>query len=183
MGKIRKLFGLLGLLATIAAFTAAIRPGLFPRKMLSTLLRGEILLYAAMALLAIYAALSLRKKSFREERLFLKQDEEPELVQEETTGLKLDLEDVSANQDIFRETVKEVLMEERGLSDEEAEQRIETGSWTEDKVSAAYIDDDVNYPIIERLKDWLEDRGTGERRAENTVESIEKLHRGESSGN
>lgn len=182
MGRSRKFLGFLGLMATITAFTAAMIPGLFPREMLSTLLQEKIFLYVVMALLAIYAVLSLRKKGFREGRLFLKQDNEPELVQEQSEGLKLDLDGLEANQDIFRDTVREVLMEEKGLSDEEADQKLEAGSWTEDRVSAAYVDENVNYPIIERLRDWLEDRRTEKRRAENTVKSIEKLHRGNKDG-
>jgi hypothetical protein len=177
MSKFRKLMAILGVSAVGAGLVLAFRPSILGGSMIPHGLRGMLPVYLILLLLGIYGIASFRVRP-RRTGLFLNSGEYPEMVVDRSEDLKIDFNhgEESEEREEFRSTVKRILEEEKGLSEDEAEEEIETGGWTSDRVSAAFIDSSVKYPLLERLRDWLEEKGTFERRVDRTVKSVEKLH-------
>jgi hypothetical protein len=183
MSKFRKLMAILGVSAVAAGLVLAFRPSILGGSMIPRGLRGMLPVYLILLLLGIYGIASFRVRP-RRTGLFLNSGEYPEMVVDRSEDLKIDFNhgEESEEREEFRSTVKRILEEERGLSEAEAEEEIENGNWTSDRVSAAFIDSGVRYPLLERLRDWLEEDGTFERRVERTVKSVEKLHEEDKDG-
>ncbi|MFB6180261.1 MAG: hypothetical protein ABEJ93_00125 [Candidatus Nanohalobium sp.] len=175
MSKVRKLSSMLGLLAVVSAGFVALKPGLIPESEVTAFLSREVVLYLVLGVMGLYGLFSLRESTVRPEELFLRFDRHPELVQEESDSLEMAFEN-HVNREKFRSAVEMVLIGEKGFSEEEAFEAISEGSWTNDKVAAAFVETDLSYPILERLREWLEDSGTMDRRISKTVEAIEEVY-------
>lgn len=126
----------------------------------------------------LYGLKSFRVSSIDDSMLSLQIEEKPEIAKDNKEDLKLDLnwrkEDEAREE--MRKTVKQVLRRQHGHSKSEAEENISTGKWTDDQVSAAFIDTGIKYPVIERLREWLEEDETLERRVNRAVDAVEELH-------
>ena len=172
MSKIRGLMAVIGAVFVAAAVALLTVPELYQDIGVS----DEVLMIAAWGMTAVLLFYALRAFSIdspEAENLYLRSDNLPETVEDPDSDLKLELKD---NDERFRETVKDLLIEIYRKSDEEAETMISNGGWTENGVAAAYVDRSVSYPILERLREWIEDLGTEERRRREAVEAIENLY-------
>ncbi|MFQ3307952.1 MAG: hypothetical protein ACI977_000167 [Candidatus Nanohaloarchaea archaeon] len=110
--------------------------------------------------------------------LSLQLDETPEIAKDSAEDLKIQFNwesEEDARHEI-RDTVGEVLKKQHEHTTKESEEIIKSGAWTEDDVAAAFIDTDLKYPWIERIREWLEEDETLERRVKSTVNAVEKLH-------
>jgi len=47
------------------------------------------------------------------------------------------------------------------------------GSWTDDRVAAAFLADDASYPLLSRLRSWVDPAAARERRVERALAAIE----------
>ncbi|MES3161037.1 MAG: hypothetical protein PPP55_05640 [Halorubrum sp.] len=73
----------------------------------------------------------------------------------------------------LRELVGDALVIAEGCSTEEAQSRIENGTWTDDSVAAAYLADrESALPFRQRLIGWLRPAKTKEHRIDRTIEAI-----------
>ncbi len=172
VSKARTLLAVFGIVLVAAAVALLTVPELYQVVGVS----DEVLMIAAWVMTAVLLFYALRAFSIdtpEAEELYLRPDNPPETVEDPEGDLKLEMKD---NDERFRETVKDVLKEIYGKSEEEAENLIESGEWTENGVAAAYVDKSVSYPVLERLREWIEDSGTEERRRSETVEAIENLY-------
>jgi len=125
----------------------------------------------------LYGLVSFRSSSMDEEDMAPDPDPVPEMVEDDlATVIGFDWEDVEGARSSLAGTVEDVLVREHGYSSEEASRVVEEGSWTRDRVAAAFIDTGVTYPVLERLRGWLEEDGTVDRRLERTVIAIEELY-------
>lgn len=172
MSKTRKLLAVIGVVLVAAAVALLTVPELYP----DTGVSDEVLMIAAWVMTAVLLFYALRAFSIdapEPEELYLRPDSPPETVEDPEEDLKLEMKGKDGR---FRGTVKDVLKEIHGKTEEEAENLIQTGEWAENGVAAAYVDESVSYPVIERLREWIEDSGTEERRRRNAVEEIEDLY-------
>lgn len=80
--------------------------------------------------------------------------------------------DLAAVRDDLRETTAAVLAYE---DRDGAADAVASGSWTDDRVAAAFLADadGPSYPLLERLREWVDADAARERRVERTVDAIE----------
>ena len=174
MGKLRKFFSVVGALAVLASIALLLLPGMISGlPEIPSILRTAGI-WALMGLLGIYALKAFRIKPLDASKLYLTSEQLPETVEDPEEDLRFEL---IAGPGEIRETVREVLEMQHGYSRDEAQQMIENGGWTSSGIPSAFIEDSLNYPVLERLREWLEDSGTEERRLRKTVDAVEKLHR------
>lgn len=179
MSKVRKLFLVLGLALIGAAVFLTIRPETGLPAFLEGLGSGGTI--AIMILLVIvfglYGLISFRASSMEEDDLAPDPEPVPEMVEDdEAKVIRFDWTDDQQARESLAATAEDVLVHEHGYEREEAAGAIERGAWTRDRVAAAFIDTGITYPVLERLRGWLEDEGTFERRLERTVAAIEELY-------
>jgi len=173
MSKTRKMFSLLGFMLVGLSIILILAPGLVQIPEIPGLIR-QVGIWIAIGLLGLYMLKSFSLRSLDHEKLYLVEDRLPETVNDPEEDLTFELE---ASTEDMREVVKKVLEQEHGKSEEESEKMIKNGEWASSSVSKAFIDDSIDYTVFERLRAWIEDSGTEERRMLKTLDSIEKLHR------
>lgn len=73
----------------------------------------------------------------------------------------------------LRETATAVLTYE--ADPEDAAAAVASGSWTDDRVASAFLaeEDGPSYPLLERLREWVDADAARERRIARTVDAIE----------
>lgn len=179
VSRIRKLFLVLGLICIGAAVVLTVRPetglpaGLEGIGTVSTIAITLLLVIV----FGLYGLLSFRASGMEEDELVPDPEPVPELVEDdETTVIGFDWDDDEQARASLSRTVEEVLVSEHGYTEDEAAGAVGNGSWTRDRVAAAFIDTGITYPVLERLRGWLEDEGTFDRRLERTVRAIEGLY-------
>lgn len=177
IGKIRKLISVLGILITFSAVAMLMNPALLPEiPEIDPMVRNAAVI-GLMLILGLYALKAFRIKPLDSSKLYLTSENLPEAVEDENADLSFGLE--ASRQDV-RKAVKEVLKKQKGKTEEEAEEIIVNGEWTSGSTPSAFIEDSLRYPFLERIRAWLEDSGTNERRLRKTIASIEELHEAES---
>jgi hypothetical protein len=125
----------------------------------------------------LYGVISFRASGMEEDDLAPDPDPVPEMVEDDpTTVIAFEWDDDEQARTTLTGTVEDVLVHEHGYGRGEAEGAVRDGSWTRDRVAAAFIDTGITYPVLERLRSWLEEDGTADRRLERTVRSIEDLY-------
>ncbi|GAA0659280.1 DUF7269 family protein [Salarchaeum japonicum] len=72
----------------------------------------------------------------------------------------------------FRSTAVAVLELDDGVDDADA--AVAQGSWTDDRVAAAFLADDASYPLLSRLRSWVDPAAARERRVERALAAIEE---------
>jgi hypothetical protein len=185
MKIIRTSAGVVGALMVIGAFILTAQPGLLDSIPVLSAVAGlltsvdPLLIFAFLVLVTgAYALLSFRPGSPEEETglAFQKQPETPEDPEGE---LAFSLEDMDAEKERkeIRNVIEEALVNGKSMNEEEAQEWIEDGSWTDDRVAAGFVDSSLRYPIIERLREWLEEEGTEERRLRRTAKALEELEK------
>lgn len=184
MSKIRKISALTGLIFIAVAATLTIQPDLLSQVNLPELDAGPATAITAllMLLFGLYGLKSFRVSSVKNSDLTIQLDTAPEMVKDrmEDLSIQFNWETEEQARKEMRKTVDQVLRQQHNYSSEEADKAIKEGAWTENRVSAAFIDIELKYPFLERLRKWLEEEGTLDRRINTTVKSVEKLHeRGE----
>lgn len=183
MSRTRRAVGILGLVLVVAALIITVSPGLIGPDALPEIgqVPAAILTVVVLVVLGLYGMLSFGVSGIERSGLGIEMEEVPELVRDPDADrvLGYDWEDREEAIERLRDTVERVLVQGRGHTGEQASEIIAAGDWTDDRVAAAFIDTGITYPILERLREWLEETGTLERRVERTVRAIERLHDGE----
>lgn len=174
---------MLGLVLVVAAVIIAVRPGLLGPVALPEIgqVPAVVLTVVVLVVLGLYGMLSFGVSGIDRSGLGIDMDEIPELVRDPAADRVLgsDWDGREEAIDQLRDTVERVLVQKQGLTEDRASEVIAVGDWTDDRVAAAFIDPTITYPILERLREWLEETGTLDRRVERTVRAIERLHAGE----
>lgn len=185
MSKVRKVFALTGIILVLAAVLMSLKPGIVPEIALplpqDLFLSGFLLVF--MFLFGLYGLQSSRFGGIEDSDLKLNPRSSPEeaMNEEGKHSLEFGWDEHEKSREEIRETLIRVLMDKRNCSEEGAKEIYREGEWTDSKTAAAFICREISYPILERLKEWLEEKGTFERRRKKAVEEIEKLHEGEES--
>jgi hypothetical protein len=172
-----------GLIFITAAVAIALQPSILNQLNLPEIGRAPATVITAllMLLFGLYGLKSFRVSSVETSDLTLQLDTEPEMVKDrmEDLAIKLEWESEEQAREEMRETVKQVLRQQHGYSPEEADKSVENGDWTDNQVAAAFLDTGLKYPYIERIREWLEEEGTLERRIKTSINAVEELHEGE----
>lgn len=180
MSKLRKIFAVTGLLFIAAAVALTVQPEILNRLNLPEISGGPAAAVIAllMLLFGFYGLKSFRVSSLKDADLTLQLSTEPEMVKDrmEDLAIQFNWESEEQGRKEMRKTVKQVLRQQHNYSSEEATNSIENGDWTDNSVSAAFIETDLKYPLLERLREWLEEDGTLDRRINTAVKSVEELH-------
>lgn len=180
MSRLRKSISVIGLLLISAAVAVTLNPGIasqIPVPEPGTLATTAVVMIIA-AVFALYGLKSFRVSGIDDSMLSLQIEEKPEIAKDSKEELKLDFSwktEKEAREEL-RKTVKQVLKRQHNQSESEAEELVSSGDWTGDNVAAAFTDIHVKYPILERLREWLEEDETLERRVNRTVNAVEELH-------
>lgn len=183
MSKVRKAFAFVGIILVLAAVLMSLKPGMVPESALplpqDLLLTGFLLVF--MILFGLYGLQSFRFGGIEESDVKLNPESSPEKAMDkgEKHSLEFGWSEHEEAREEMRETLVKVLMDNHNCSEEEAEEMYREGDWTDSKTAAAFICKEITYPMLERLKEWLEEEGTFKRRRRKAVEEIEKLHVGD----
>lgn len=80
------------------------------------------------------------------------------------------------------DTARRALVRSRDCSEETARHAVETGSWTDDELAAAFVagEDGPDYSLWTRLRGWLDPETERRRRIERTVAAVQQSMRSES---
>lgn len=179
MSKTGKLLAIIGTATILAAFIGVLKPSIAPDLGIGSN-RSIIITIIILAILAIYSLTSLRTTKLEQKEISMETKGPIEDVKEPkvTPKLQLDYQDEKQARKELRTLVKKIITREYGKDENFAEQAIQNQEWTNQKVSAAFIEPEINYPLIERLREWLEkeEEETLERRLKITTNSIENLH-------
>lgn len=73
-----------------------------------------------------------------------------------------------------------VVTTRRGLEAETARERVQSGTWTDDPIAAAFLADDRPHPLGERLRAAADPGAAYRRRVRRTLEAIEAIDEGSS---
>lgn len=183
MVRVRKIFAGVGLLMVIASVLLSLNPELIPTSVIPV--SQDFFLIGALLFLimvfGLYGLQSFRLSSVDRSDMTLEVEENPESVKDkgERHSVQFQWDDEEHARREIRDTLGDVLMDQYDCSAEEATKIVETGEWTDNGVAAAFVYKGIKYPLIERLREWLEEEGTFDRRLKNTVEAMEKLHEAE----
>ncbi|QDX41437.1 hypothetical protein [Salarchaeum sp. JOR-1] len=79
---------------------------------------------------------------------------------------------LTTTRNALRSTAVAVLDRADGVDDAEA--AVAAGAWTDDRVAAAFLADDASYPLLSRLRSWVDPAAARERRIERTLAAIEE---------
>ena len=178
MSKTGKILAIVGITTILTAFIGVIRPEAAPNLGISNN-RSIIITLALLLILGLYSLSSFRTTKLENKEVSLKPDNPIETVKEPkiTPKLKLNYQNEKEAREELRKLVKKIITREYGKDKSFAEQAIQNQEWTNQKVSAAFIEPTINYPLTERLREWLEkEEETLERRLKTTTGSIENLH-------
>lgn len=184
MSKVRKSLSVIGLLFVLSAVAVTLNPSLtsqIPVPVPGNLATAAVVMVIA-AVFGLYGLKSFRVSSIDDSMLSLQIEEKPEIAKDSNEELKLEFnwQNEKEAREELRKTVKQVLRRQHNHRVAEADEIISSGGWTDDKVSAAFIDTGIKYPILERLREWLEEDETLDRRINRAVDAVEDLHeRGE----
>lgn len=184
MSKIRKSLSVIGLLFVLSAVAVTLKPGLvsqLPFPVPGNLATAAVVMIIALVF-GLYGLKSFRVSSIDDSMLSLQIEEKPEIAKDSNEELKLEFnwQNEKEAREELRKTVNQVLRRQHNRSVAEAEEIISSGEWTDDQVSAAFIDTGIKYPVLERLREWLEEDETLARRLNRAVDAVEELHeRGE----
>lgn len=169
---------IIGLVFIASALAITIQPELIDQIPQVGNIASTTLIAIFILIFGFYGMKSFRVTSIDDSMLSLQIDEKPEIAKDSREDLKLELNwktEKEARKEL-RKTTKEVLKRQKGYKTSETEEIVHSGDWTNDKVAAAFIDTNIKYPLIERLREWLEEDETLERRANRTLNAVEKLH-------
>lgn len=106
----------------------------------------------------------------------------PERVQSttRTTGRGFDdaLDRVDDDDTHFRETIRttavETLVQQTGITRQDARTAVSEGTWADDRLAVALVGSPP-FPLLSRIRAWLDPVAERRRRARRTIEAIERL--------
>ncbi len=180
MSKFRGFLSILGFSLVAAAVAIALQPGLLSQVNVPQIGQLPALGITALIMLifGLYGLKSFRVSNVSKSDLTLQLEQEPEMVKDRFDDLAIQFEwkNEEEARKVMKDTVKQVLRQQKNNSSEEAEEIVAEGEWTDNRVAAAFIDTGIKYPLLERLREWLEEEGTLERRINTTVKAVEELH-------
>lgn len=179
MSKIGKLFTFLGTLTIFSALIIYQEPLLAPQ-IDNTDILSIIITLILLAILGLYSLKSFKVSQIKDQNIKLDPKKPIEQAKEPSKDkiLQHNYQNEEEASQQLRKLVKQIITQEYGKTDEFAEQAIKNQEWTNKKVSAAFIEPKINYPILERFRKWLEQdiEQTFERRLQKTSKSIENLY-------
>lgn len=179
MSKIGKIFAILGTLTVTAALLTYQEPSLTP-EIDNTDIITILITLLLILILGLYSLKSFDVSKVKRNEIKLDPEEPIEQVKQSSRQnlLEHDFENEQQASQQLRKLVKQIIINEYGKSNDFAEKAIKNREWTNNKVSAAFIEHKINYPVLERFREWLEQdiEQTFERRLETTTKSIENLY-------
>lgn len=179
MSKIGNLFALLGTLTITVSIIVYLEPTLAPEIDNSNIIAVAITLLLIL-ILGLFSLKSFGVSKIKQNEIKLDPEGPIEQVKESSREKLLEhgFENEQQASQQLRKLVKQIITEEYGKTDKFAEKAIENKEWSNNKVSTAFIEPQINYPIIERFREWLEQdrQQTFERRLKVTTKSIENLY-------
>lgn len=98
-------------------------------------------------------------------------DERTSWTAERIARGEIDAEESQSRREL-RETLRGVLRRDGTLSSTAIEDRLESGSWTDDSIAGAFLASDVDYPLRYRIVRWLQPNIAYERAVRRTAEAI-----------
>jgi len=189
MSRIRTLVGAVGLLSAAVAFGLVVAPGSFVSirpvaALTATLPAGkQELLLLGLGTAAGVSAVTVAYSVSSDGQAGSLVDRPPETVNARTpsrpgrafdrrlAGETNSMADVRAP---LRETAVETLVRRKGLDPTDAKEMIDRGTWTDDRVAAAFLGTPTQ-SVGARLRRWLDPDGERRRRVERTIEAIERV--------
>lgn len=171
MSKTRTAISLIGVFSVLFAFLLVVRPQIYPGSPDIPEIFLNITIGVLLILLGFYAIKSFNLNFLDADELYLSPEIRPEDIEDPDDALVIQ---GSLERDELRQTVRKIL-EDKGI--DETEKYIDQGLWTDNKIAKAFIEESINYPVIERLREWIEDSGTNERRESEAVNALEELYR------
>lgn len=142
--------------------------------------RGKLLVTSLFVLTGLYAVMAARTSGRKDSDFPIEEDpEEPstkegKLVGEEIEQMIEDKEKTEIRRRLERDA-EEALKQSQGLSEKEAREKIREGEWTENKTVAAFLSTSQVFPVIERIKEWIQEDRT-EERTRKTVNELQKTY-------
>lgn len=171
MGRVRNIIGLIGIGLVGMAVYGLLAPDRVPEP--SVTLTGSVVI-----VLLVLGMTGIGVLAFRSSRIdtnaLLTYHHRPEQSHESVGPNTRTLADrASIDRQALQDTLT-MILQERGVRD--IETIIAEGTWTDDRVAAAFVTEDQSYPIIDRLRAWLEQEGTTARRLKRTIQAMEQQH-------
>jgi hypothetical protein len=77
----------------------------------------------------------------------------------------------------IRTTAVETLVQQTGRDRQDARTAVERGTWTDDRLARALLGT-PGFPLLSRLRAWLDPEAERQRRVRRTVAAIERVHEG-----
>lgn len=141
----------------------------------------KFLTLLAVILLGLFTLKLYRKIGNMEDDVLLGRDKVPEKVSDDS-DLTLDFsfeDEEELREDIF-EAIVDILIYKHGYNKDDARKIVLNNRWTDDKVSIAFVNSSESYTVPERIRAWLEEEGTFDRRLERCLKSVENLKKQDS---
>lgn len=180
MSKIRRIAALIGLLSVFSAVLISFAPGLVPQGSVPAgSLIGMALVGILLLLFGLYGLGSFRISSVEESDLEIKMNKIPETVEDKSSRKKIQFNWKEKEEGVeeIRDAVGQILIQYKGYTADEATEAVKKGTWTDDKVAAAFLHKELKYPIFGRLREWLEEEDESfERRVSRAVKAVENLY-------
>lgn len=167
MGTIRNVLGFVGVLLVGGAVYGLWKPQMLPS--VPVTLTGSIIIVVLIVIMAGIGILAFRMAAVDTQTLLTYRNR-PEQSHEAVGPTTKTLAHRSTIHRERLQTAVKHILEEKGHS--APEQAIEDGSWTDDRVAAAFVSETCSYPILDRLRSWLEQDGTAPRRLKRTVKAM-----------
>jgi len=173
-----RFYGVLGSSLGLLALLITLRPEIIGTSSLDISSMLWILLVLSLVALFSLAGLVWFRDSIDQDEVLIKFETPPEVAEGEKSDKIHEFEFDSYNeaQEKLSIVIKEILKDNPVESTEDINRAIEKGFWTEDPVSAAFVSEELQFPLVDRLRAWLEEDNTFNRRLVRTVKSIEKLY-------
>jgi len=198
-------FGTLGALATVLGGLFVLVPGLVaPMGPLGSVVQPlteadpKAVMTGAAAVAGLYALIAARGRndadgmvgvSGAERRFDAARTDPPEAVTADrraTTGAGIDADvrlavtgggrPLRAVRDLLRDIAVDAYADEQGVSEADARRAVETGTWTDDPVAAAFLagEDGPTVSLLSRVRLWLTPEQERRRRIDATLDAIER---------
>ena len=186
MSRLRQAVGVVGLLGSVLVLalvlspaTAAIRPVELVASALPTA-QPDLLVAGVGLVVGLAATVLSRVGSDDPVPPLVSIPPEPAQSSTATTGQEFD--DAIARtdrdeeiQESLRTTAVATLVQQSGFDPDRARTAVREGTWTDDRLAAAFVGSGP-FPLVSRLRAWLDPVAERRRRVERTLLAIERLH-------
>jgi len=186
MSQLRRAVGVVGLLGSVLALALVVSPAVAsvrPVELAAAALptdRPDLLVAGIGLVVGLAATMFSRLGSDDLPAPLVTTPPESAQSSTPTTGRGFDAaleraDSESQVRDSLRATAVESLVQQSGFDRQRARTAIREGSWTDDRLAAALVGT-VAFPLVSRLRAWLDPIAEHRRRVERTIDAIERLH-------